>query len=75
MAERNWTACFLCQKEKLSFPSKNKNFTDDKLQECFREQIDILIKFSDNELMPDDVVCNDMVNLGVTKAINKMIAN
>ena len=37
--------------------------------------MDIVVKFSDNELMPDDVACNDMVNLGVTKAVNEFIAN
>ena len=37
--------------------------------------MDILVIFSDNELMPDDVACNDKFNLGMTKAADEMIAN
>ena len=32
--------------------------------------MDISVKFSDNEVMPDNVTCNYMANLGVTKAVD-----
>ena len=78
MAERNWTACFLCQdlgnKEKVSYPASRINFTDENLRECFGEQMKYLIKFGDNELMPQGIDCNDMVNLGEKKAVDEMMA-
>ena len=68
MAERNWAACFLYQDldntEKVSYPASRKNFTDENLKECFRDQMKCLIQFGDNKLMLEDIECNDMVNVG-----------
>ena len=80
MEERNWSICFLCQDfieshDGLSFPAKTVGMTDEKLKKCFLGQINLLAKFHSNNLMPDGINCQDVIECSVNTAVETMMSH
>ena len=63
MSHHNWNICFLCQDADNKEKAKKVNVKDETIEACFREQMNHLIKFRSNHLMPEQMNCNDFAFL------------